>query len=117
MFQLGGAMYLLGAHYSIVKTLMSNPEWMAEKTVGTTKAVTDFKSNPTIKGLKKYLTTTCITSEKSATESSKPTAKHNLVQMLESDEDETPEAKSSAADVESPAKKQKKKKHKHSKHE
>jgi hypothetical protein len=38
-FKLGGALYLLGCHYKVVNTLMSNPQWLADKTVGTTHAV------------------------------------------------------------------------------
>jgi hypothetical protein len=50
-FKLGGATYLLGAHYSVVKMLLSNPEWLGEKTVSTTNEVKEFKTNATIKGL------------------------------------------------------------------
>ena len=52
MFHLGGAMYLMGSHYCVVKNLMSNPEWLAEKTVGCTSGIKAFKANATVKGLK-----------------------------------------------------------------
>ena len=35
MFHLGGAMYLLGSHYYVVKNLMANPEWLAETVFNT----------------------------------------------------------------------------------
>jgi hypothetical protein len=44
------------AHYGVVKAMLSNPEWMAEKTVGTSKEIAEFKANSSIKGLKIYLT-------------------------------------------------------------
>ena len=47
IFHLGGGMYLMGSHYCVVKNLMANPGWLAEKTVGTTSEVKEFKVNPT----------------------------------------------------------------------
>lgn len=41
-FKLGGAMYLIGTHYSVVKALMSNPQWLAEKSVTPTSALHEF---------------------------------------------------------------------------
>lgn len=86
MFQLGGAMYLLGAHYSVVKTLLSNPEWTAEKTIGTSEQVKNFKANPTIKELKKYLTDIC-TATTSTAESPRKPRKRNLAHLLDSDDE------------------------------
>ena len=87
MVKIGGAMFLLGTHYSVVKTLMTNPEWYAEKAVGTTKEVADFKQNPTIKGLKQFLTSTC-TNQEHQPDTNRSKAKQNLAALLESSEDE-----------------------------
>ena len=88
--KISGAMFLLGTHYSVVKTLMTNPEWYAEKAVGTSKEVADFKENPSIKGLKQFLTSTCTTKQghQLDTNQSKESAKQNLTALLESSEDE-----------------------------
>ena len=73
MVQIGGAMFLLGTHYySVVKTLFSNPQWYAEKNVDTSKEVGEFKQDPTVKGLKRFLTATCCTT-KDKTASYQPT--------------------------------------------
>ena len=88
MFQLGGAMYLLGSHYAVVQTLLCNPEWSADKTVGTSDEVRNFKSNPTVKGLKKYLTETCTSMPSTTSSWPKTTAKRNLAQLLDSDDDD-----------------------------
>ena len=88
MFQLGGAMYLLGSHYWVVKSLMSNPDYLAEKTVGTTNQVKSFKANPTVKGLKEYLTQLCTAETSNVNAPSRTSVKRNLAQMLDSDEDE-----------------------------
>lgn len=89
MFQVGGAMYLLGAHYTVVKTLLCNPEWTAEKTVGTSSEVKAFKSNPSIKGLKKYLTAVCTsTLPSSQTRERRKSVKRNLTTLLDSDSEE-----------------------------
>ena len=108
MVKIGGAVFLLGTHYSVVKTLFSNPEWYAEKAVGTSKEVGEFKEDPTIKGLKRFLTATCCTSNKEETASTsqqrKNPAKRNLAALVDSspDEEEIP-----------PPKKNKKSKEKH----
>ena len=47
MVKIGGAMFLLGTHYSVVKKLMTNPQWYAEKSVRMSQEVADFKQNPT----------------------------------------------------------------------
>jgi hypothetical protein len=88
MFQLGGAMYLLGSHYAVVQTLLCNPEWSAEKTVGTSDEVRNFKSNPTVKVLKKYLTETCTSMPSTTSSWPKTTAKRNLAQLLDSDDND-----------------------------
>ncbi len=96
MFELGGAMYLLSSHFHVVKKLLQNPEWFAETTVGVTKAVRDFKANPTIKGLKEYLTqTTCATME-AQRRSGAQGVKRNLAALLESDEEDVARPSTSA---------------------
>ncbi len=88
MFELGGAMYLLGSHFLIIKKMLQNPEWFAETTVGVTKPVRDFKSNATVKGLKEYLTqTTCSNVDRDRTSGAK-SVKRNLAAMLDSDDDD-----------------------------
>ena len=91
MVKIGGAMFLLGTHYTVVKSLFSNPNWYAEKAVGTSKQVAQFKKDPTIKGLKKFLTaTSCITKEQAASTSEERTnlAKRNLAVLLDSSSEE-----------------------------
>ena len=87
MVKIGGAMFLLGTHYSVVKTLFSNPEWHAKKTVGTSKEVGQFKEDPTIKGLKRFLTATCCTTKHetaSTSQQRKQPAKRNLAALVDS---------------------------------
>ena len=79
------SMYLLGIHYTVVKTILSNPDWYAEKSISDSKALRDFKENATIKGLKTYLTQTCTPGCSSTTKS--PLQKRNLTALLESDSD------------------------------
>ena len=55
LVQTGGAMYLLGIHYGVVKTLLTNPSQYAERVVGTASDVSTFKSNPTIPGMQRFL--------------------------------------------------------------
>ena len=88
LFQLGGAMYLMGCHYAVVKNPFSNPQWVAEKTVGTSSDVKEFKDSPTIKGLKWYLSNTCTAQEPRSPR--KGNAKRNLAELLDSDEEDTP---------------------------
>ena len=59
LVETGSSMYLLGIHYTVVKTILSNPDWYAEKSISDSKVLRDFKENPNIKGLKNYLTQTC----------------------------------------------------------
>lgn len=86
-------MYLVGAHYSVIKTLISNPDWHAEKTVRTTDSVKEFKANANVKGLKKYLISTCVEHDNVGIGSSKPSPSYKsrrrkLAQLLESDEED-----------------------------
>ena len=37
------SMYLFGIHYTVEKTILSNPEWYAETSVGDAKELRDFK--------------------------------------------------------------------------
>ena len=81
-------MYLMGCHYAVVKNLLSNPLWVAEKTVGTSNDVKEFMDSPTIKGLKLYLSNTCTAQEPRSPH--KRNAKRNLAELLDSDEEDTP---------------------------
>lgn len=89
--KIGGAMFLLGTHYSVVKSLFSNPDWYAGNAVGTSTQVAQFKQDPTIKGLKQFLTATCCsTKEQAASTSEEGTnpAKRNLAALLDSSSEE-----------------------------
>ena len=47
LFKAGGAMYLMGVHYTIAKTLLTNTQWYAEKAaVGDSKQLCQFNSLP-----------------------------------------------------------------------
>ena len=84
LVEAGSSMYLLGIHYTVVKTILSNPDWYAENSVPDSKALRDFKANASIKGLKRYLTETC-TPGSSNTSTRSPSRKRNLNALLESD--------------------------------
>ena len=85
LVEAGSSMYLMGIHFSVAKTIFTNPEWYAEKSVGDSKPLRAFKANPSIKGLKAFLTETC-TASTSTTSSASSTPKRNLAALLESDE-------------------------------
>ena len=105
MFRAGGAMYLMGVHYTIAKTLLTNPQWYAKKAVGDSKQLRQFKQDPSIKGLKNDLTETCTAS---STQPKEPGLKRNLAALLDSDDDDQHEA--SKGKQKKKAKKQKKSK-------
>lgn len=88
MFKLGGAMYLLGVHYTIVKTILSNPEWFANRNAADTVEAKQFLRNATIKGMKDYLTATCAMSETTTQTKRTPTMKRNLAALLDFDSDD-----------------------------
>lgn len=88
--KLGAAMFSMGIHYTVMHSLLSNPEWLAEQSVGTTQQLKAFKQNPTIPGLKKYLTDTCVAQE-NQTKTKTTSTKRKLLQLLESDEEEQEE--------------------------
>ena len=48
MVKIGAAMFSMGIHYSVVKTLMTNPDEYAAKAVGSNKFISQFKTDPTI---------------------------------------------------------------------
>ena len=92
LMQLGGAMYLLGTHYTIIKTLLSNPEAYASLVLETfCPEMTEFKQNPTIKGMKTLITKTCTASFRTRAHPSTHAAKRNLLALLESDSEEKEE--------------------------
>ena len=84
MFQIGEAMYLLGSHCSFIKTLVSNPEWMAEKCVGTTGDVCKFKAEPHNQGSEDLFGRIMFLERKSYTSQVPKSAKRNLAQLLDS---------------------------------
>ena len=85
MMEFGGAMYLLGTHYTAIKTLLNDPQQYAAKSLETfCPPFTEFKSNPTVKGMKTLLTKTCCTTTAPAPIGR--SAKRNLAALLESDE-------------------------------
>ena len=86
MMEIGGAMYLLATHYLVIKGLLSNPAEYANKGLETFCLETEFKQNPTVKGMKTLLTRTCVPST-SQTPSSSQSVKRNLVLELDSDDD------------------------------
>ena len=59
MVKVGGAMFSMGIHYSVAKSLMTNADEYAAKTVGTNKITSQFKTDRTVAGLKKFLTSHC----------------------------------------------------------
>ena len=79
----GSSMYLLSIHYTVVKTILTNPDWYAEKSVGNSKELCDFKQCASIPALKTYLTQMCTPSTRSYTST---TAKCNLAALLDSDD-------------------------------
>ena len=84
----------MGTHYSVVKTLFSNPQWYAEKTVGTSKEAGEPKQDPTVKGLKRFLTATCCTTKDktaSTSQQRKQRANRNLAALVDSSSSEEEE--------------------------
>ena len=101
LVQTGGAMYLLGIHYGVVKTLLTNPSQYAERVVGTASDVSTFKSNPTIPGMQHFLTGQC-SSQEPRTGQTHVKARRNLASLLEDDSDNE-EASTSGAQPRKPA--------------
>ena len=113
MVKVGGAMFSMGIHYSVVKTLMTNPDEYAAKTVGTNKLASQFKNDPTIAGLKDFLTSHCCL--ESNVHASEPyrRVKKNLLHRLDSSDDESLDNTTPAA-TQSKDEPSKNKKHKRS---
>ena len=85
MMEFGGAMYLLGTHYTVIKALLNDPPHYAAKSLETfCPPFTQFKSNPTVKGTKALLTKTFCTTTAPAPKGR--STKRNLAALLESDE-------------------------------
>ena len=72
----GSSMYLLGIHYTVVKTILSNPEWYAEKSVGDSKELRDFKERASIPALKTYPTQTCTPTTRKGKQEPKKNSMH-----------------------------------------
>ncbi len=102
MFQFWGAMFLLGAKYSSIKVLLSNPEFYAQISLDTfSKELKQFKAHGTIKGMKTMFTSACCNQSQASTSAgSSRSAKRNLVQLPEYDdekqEDHPPSKRSSS---------------------
>ena len=106
MMKFGGAMYLLGTYYTVIKTLLNNPDAYASKGLETfCPEMTEFKGNPTVKGMR-ILLTKC--------RSKTSWCKKNLAALLESDDEEEEQQTPPAAPAPA-AEKSKGKKHKKSK--
>lgn len=111
MMKFGGAMYLLGTYYTVIKTLLNNPDAYASKGLETfCPEMTEFKGNPTVKGMRTLLTKTCTTSAAVKHHG----VKRNLAALLESDDEEEEQQTPPAAPAPA-AEKSKGKKHKKSK--
>lgn len=61
LVETGAAMYSIGIHYAVLKTLITNPCQFAQRLVGTTPEVSEFKSDPTIPGVQRLFTRLCAT--------------------------------------------------------
>ncbi|CAB3982326.1 Hypothetical predicted protein [Paramuricea clavata] len=85
MTKFGGAMYFLGTHYTVNKTLLNNLDAYASKGLETfCPEMTEFKANPTVKGMRTPLTKTCTTSAAVTHHG----VKRNFAALLESDDEE-----------------------------
>ena len=100
LFQTGGTMYVLGIHYGVVKTLLTNPSQYAERVVGMVSDVSTFKSNPTNPGMQRFLTGQC-SSQEPRTGHTYVKARRNLGSLLE-DHSENEEASTSGSTQELP---------------
>ena len=85
LFQIGGAMFLLGSHYCVIKTLLMNPDWYAENSVDNVEELKEFKKVATVQGLRKMLTDACCAN---ASGRRKSHAKKNLLSLLDSDDND-----------------------------
>lgn len=61
-YEIGGAMYIMGIHYMMAMDLMSHPAEYADKMVGIDEATTAFKRDWNVRGLSKFLNSTCANS-------------------------------------------------------
>jgi hypothetical protein len=88
MMQFGGAMYLLGSHFTVIKTMLNNPEAYATKGLETfCPEMTQFKADPSVKGMKTLLTKTCTRSVEAPRRDGSG-VKRNLAALLESSDEE-----------------------------
>jgi hypothetical protein len=116
MVKFGGAMYLLGTHYTVIKTLLNNPDAYASKGLEAfCPEMVEFKGNPTVKGMRTLLTKTCATTSAAVKHRG---AKRDLAALLESSDDEeddqqAPPPAPAPATINSKGKKHKKSKKTH----
>ena len=84
-------------HYTVIKALLNDPQQHAAKSLETfCPPFTDFKSNPTVKGMKTLLTKTCCTSTAPAPKG-RSNAKRNLAALLDSDDSDLEESPATAS--------------------
>ena len=65
LVQTRGAMSLPAIHYMVMKMLMTNPNQYAERVVGNTPDISEFKKNPTIPAMQRFLMRQCSSDETS----------------------------------------------------
>ncbi len=84
--KLGAAMYQLGIQFTAVQSILCNPDWFAENSVGHSSELKNFKADPTIGGMKRMLTQLCTKdgSKEPATKSARE--KRKLTALLDSDD-------------------------------
>ena len=80
----------MGIHYSVAKTLRTNADEYAAKAVGTNKITSQFKTDQTVAGLKKFLTSHCCLESNVHASEPYTRVKKNLVHLLDSSDNESP---------------------------
>ena len=81
--KLGAAMYQLGIQMSVVQSILCNPDWFAENSVGDSTEVKQFKADPTIGGMKRMLTQLCTKDASNKTTSKSLKEKRKLTALLD----------------------------------
>ena len=85
-----GAVFSIWIHHSVVKTLMTNADEYAAKAVGTNKIMLQFKTDPTVAGLHKFLASRCCLEWNIHDSELYTRVKKNWVHLLDSSDDESP---------------------------
>ena len=82
---LGAAMYQVGIQFTVLQSVLSNPDWFAENAVGLASETKQFKANPTIGGMKAMLTELCTKDGHRRAKSKTTQQKRKLAALLDSD--------------------------------